>query len=96
MLSVSLKLLLNKQFRDFFSFVLRIEKMKMRKEKKYKVGGKMKDEGVRARCYSFDVFLFFFYFSWNINWITKRGSLGNFYLLITFVLQRQLFFIEMC
>ena len=46
MFSVSLELLLNRQFKDFFSFALRIEKRKMRKEKKYRVGGKTKELGL--------------------------------------------------
>ena len=58
--SVLLELLLNKQFRDFFFFHLKDREDEDEKRKEVQSWGKMKDEGVRIGCYSFDVFLFFF------------------------------------
>ena len=47
MFSITLELLLNRQFRDFFSFALRIDEDEKRKE--MQSWGKMENEGVRAR-----------------------------------------------
>ena len=92
MFSISLELLLNKQFRDFFFFFrLKDREDEDEKRKEIQSWGKMKDEGIRADYYSFYVFLLF-YSNWNISWIIKMGIFGNFYLLITFVPQRQLFY----
>ena len=67
MFSITLDLLLNRQFRDFFfSFALRIDEDEKRKE--IQSWGKMEDEGVRSRK---DLMLnvFLFLSGWNTSWI---------------------------
>ena len=66
MFSFTLKLLLNRQFRDFFSFALRIDEDKKRKE--IQSWGKMKDKGVRARK-NFMLNVFLVLSDQNTSWI---------------------------
>ena len=56
----------------------------------------MKDEGVKATIPSIFFSFSFVYSNYNISRISKRGILGKFYPLITFVPEKQLFFVEMC